>query len=43
MASKKTLNAKNLAALGADRLVALLMEVTKDNVSAKLQLRLELP
>lgn len=42
MASKKTLNAKNLAALGADRLAALLMEVTKGNATAKRRLRLEL-
>ena len=42
MASKKTLNAKNLAALGADRLAALLLEVTKGNATAKRRLRLEL-
>ena len=42
MASKKTLNAKNLAALGADRLAVLLLEVTKGNATAKRRLRLEL-
>tara|TARA_R110002074_G_scaffold389165_1_gene572342 strand:+ start:3543 stop:4892 length:1350 start_codon:yes stop_codon:yes gene_type:complete len=42
MASKTTLNAKNLAALGADRLADLLLEVTKGNAGAKRRLRLEL-
>ncbi|MEM6942649.1 MAG: DUF6880 family protein [Pseudomonadota bacterium] len=42
MASKKTLNATNLAALGADRLAALLLEVTKGDAAAKRRLRLEL-
>jgi hypothetical protein len=42
MASKKTLNAKNLAALGADRLADLILEVTKGNAAAKRRLRLEL-
>ena len=40
--AKKPLNAKNLAALGADRLAALLLEITKGNASAKRRLRLEL-
>jgi len=42
MASKKTLNAKNLSALGADRLADLLIEVTKGSAAAKRRLRLEL-
>jgi Family of unknown function (DUF6880) len=42
MASKTTLNAKNLAALGADRLADLLLEVTKGNAGSKRRLRLEL-
>lgn len=42
MASKTTLNTKNLAALGADRLAELLLEITKGNAGAKRQLRLEL-
>ena len=42
MASKKTLNANNLAALGADRLADLILEVTKGNAAAKRRLRLEL-
>jgi hypothetical protein len=42
MASKTTLNAKNLAALGVDRLAGLLLEITKGNAGAKRQLRLEL-
>ena len=42
MASKKTLNAKNLTALGAERLADLLLEVTKGNAAAKRRLRLEL-
>lgn len=42
MASKTTLNAKNLAALGAERLADLLLEVTKGNAGAKRRLRLEL-
>ena len=42
MASKKTLNAKNLAALGSDRLAALLLDITKGNAGAKRRLRLEL-
>ncbi len=42
MASKTTLNAKNLAALGAERLADLLLDVTKGNAGAKRRLRLEL-
>jgi hypothetical protein len=40
--SKKTLNAKNLEALGADRLAELLMEISRGNAAAKRRLRLEL-
>lgn len=42
MASKKTLNAENLAALGAERLAELLMEVSAGNAAAKRHLRLAL-
>jgi hypothetical protein len=42
MASTKTLNAKNLEALGAERLAALLIEVSKGSAVAKRRLRLEL-
>lgn len=42
MASDKTLNAKNLAALGADRLAELMIELTKGDAAAKRRLRLEL-
>ncbi len=42
MASEKTLNAKNLAALGADRLAAMLLELAKGDAAAKRKLRLEL-
>lgn len=42
MASPKTLNAKNLEALGAARLAALLIEVTTGSAAAKRRLRLEL-
>lgn len=42
MPSEKTLNAKNLAALGADRLVKLLLEATAGDAAAKRRLRLEL-
>ena len=42
MASKKTLNAGNLEALGAARLAALLMEISEGNAAAKRRLRLEL-
>lgn len=42
MASKKTLNAKNLEALGAQRLAELLIEISAGDGSAKRRLRLEL-
>jgi hypothetical protein len=42
MASGKTLNAKNLAALGADRLTELLLELATGDAQAKRRLRLEL-
>ena len=42
MAPKTTLNADNLAALGAERLADLLIEITKGNAGAKRRLRLEL-
>lgn len=42
MASKKTLNAKNLEALGAQRLAELLIEISTGNATAKRRLRLEL-
>ena len=42
MASKKTLNAKNLEALGARRLAELLIEISTGNTMAKRRLRLEL-
>lgn len=42
MASTRTLNAKNLEALGAKRLAALLVEVSKGNAVAQRRLRLEL-
>ncbi|GAB5377761.1 MAG: hypothetical protein AcusKO_42230 [Acuticoccus sp.] len=42
MASKTALNAKNLEALGAARLAALLMEISTGNAGAKRRLRLEL-
>ena len=42
MASEKTLNAKNLAALGAERLAELLLEFATGDASAKRRLRLEL-
>lgn len=42
MASDKTLNAKNLAALGANRLAELLLELTSRDAAAKRRLRLEL-
>lgn len=42
MASDKTLNAKNLAALGADRLAELLLELVEGDAAAKRRLRLEL-
>ncbi len=42
MASKKTLNAKNLEALGAERLAELLIEISAGNAVAKRRLRMEL-
>ena len=42
MPSETTLNAKNLAALGAERLAELLLDLTSDDAAAKRQLRFEL-
>jgi len=42
MASDKTLNVKNLTALGADRLAVLLLEMATGDAAAKRRLRLEL-
>ena len=42
MASKTTLNAKNLEVLGAERLAELLIEITTGDAAAKRRLRLEL-
>ena len=42
MASKKTLNAKNLEDLGAARLAELLIEISTGNAASKRRLRLEL-
>lgn len=42
MASNTTLNAKNLAALGADRLADILLELVSGDAAAKRRLRLEL-
>jgi hypothetical protein len=42
MASKTTLNAGNLEALGAPRLAELLMEISKGDAAIKRHLRLEL-
>ena len=42
MASKKTLNATNLEALGAPRLAELLIEISAGDAAAKRRLRLEL-
>lgn len=42
MAPKTTLNAKNLEALGADRLAELLIEISTGNAAHKRRLRLEL-
>ena len=42
MASEKTLNTKNLATLGADRLAVLLLELVTGDAAAKRRLRLEL-
>jgi hypothetical protein len=43
MASKKTLNAGNLQALGAERLAALLIEISDGNATAKRRLRSSSP
>lgn len=42
MASKTTLNAKNLEALGTERLAALLMEISTGSAASKRRLRIEL-
>jgi hypothetical protein len=42
LGSKKTLNAKNLEALGAERLAGLLIETSSGSVAAQRRLRLEL-
>jgi hypothetical protein len=42
MASEKTLNAKNLAALGAERLAEIILELTAGDAAAKRKLRIEL-
>lgn len=42
MASKTTLNAKNLEALGAERLAELLIEISAGDAAAKRRLRMEL-
>src|SRR5439155_12829498 len=42
VAAKTVLNAKNLEALGAERLAELLMEISRGNAAAKRRLRLEL-
>lgn len=42
MASQKTLNAQNLAALGAEQLAELLLELAKGDAATKRRLRLEL-
>jgi hypothetical protein len=42
LTSKKTLNAKNLEALGAERLAGLLIEISTGSAAAKRRLRLEL-
>jgi hypothetical protein len=42
MASETTLNAKNLAALGAERLAELLLELAQGDAAAKRRLRIEL-
>ena len=42
MASRKTLNAKNLEALGPERLAELLIEISRGNAAAQRRLRLEL-
>ena len=42
MAAKSALNAKNLEALGLERLAALLIEISAGNAAAKRRLRMEL-
>ena len=42
MTSKNTLSAKNLEALGAERLAELLIEISAGNAAAKRRLRLAL-
>src|SRR3954453_22665619 len=42
MAARKTLNAKNLEALGPERLAELLIEISRGNAAAQRQLRLQL-
>src|SRR3954452_3863337 len=42
MASKKSVNAENLAALGAERLAAILMDLAEQDAETKRRLRLEL-
>jgi hypothetical protein len=42
MASKTTLNAKNLEALGVERLAELLIEISTGNANHKRRLRMEL-
>src|SRR5215207_84022 len=42
MASKKSVNAENLAALGAQRLAAILMDLAEHDADTKRRLRLEL-
>jgi hypothetical protein len=42
VATKTVLNAKNLEALGPERLAELLIEITADNPAAKRRLRMEL-
>jgi hypothetical protein len=42
MASKTTLNRNNLAALGAERLADLMIEISQGNAAIKRRLRLEL-
>lgn len=42
MASKKIPNAKNLEALGAEKLAELLIEISTGNAAAKQRIRLEL-
>ena len=42
MASKKTVTVENLAALGSDRLVGILMALAKDDADIRRRLRLEL-